>query len=92
MFHEIVSLPEVSKRISNSINYATDVLIEALGQMSDNERETLLPIFQEHLPKTLSDLACEKVQDNVPKQYVINGIASHIASKMVYNGEYFVSS
>lgn len=60
--------------------------------MSDTERESLLPIFQEHLPKTLADLAYERVQDTVPKQYVINGIASHIASKMVYNGEYFIAS
>ncbi len=56
--------------------------------MSEAEREELLPLFEAHLPKTIADLAFDRVQDAVPKQYVINAIASHIASKMVYKGEF----
>ncbi len=52
--------------------------------MSDAEREELLPMFKEHLPNSIADLAFDRIQDTVPKQYVINAIASHIASKIVY--------
>lgn len=75
------SLPEVSQKISNSINSATDALIDKLPA---EDIETLLPLFRDHLPKTLSDLAFNKVKDSVPNQYIINAIASCLASKMVY--------
>lgn len=87
------SLPEVSKKISNSINSATDALIVALMKLPEEERDELLPLFQEHLPNTLSELAFEKVKAVVPEQYIINAIASHLASKIVYKeGCSFVDS
>lgn len=80
------SLPEISQKISNSINSVTDVLATALMKFSDEELDELLPLFQAHLPQTLSELAFHKVKELVPKQYIINAIASCLASKIVYKG------
>lgn len=78
------SLPEVSQSISNCINIATDALTSALDQLSESDRDGLLPLFQAHLPKTIADLAFTHVRDRVPDQYIKNAIASCLASKMVY--------
>merc|ERR1712157_405254 len=43
------SLPEVSQKISNSINIATDALSSALDTLSDDEiNDELLPLFRAH--------------------------------------------
>lgn len=60
-------------------------------KLPEAERYEFLPLFQEHLPKTLSDLAFDKVKDLVPEQYIINAIASRLASKMVYKGMHYIS-
>ena len=44
----------------------------------------LLPLFRDHLPKTISDIAFEDVHEKVPRQYIKNAIASCLASKIVY--------
>jgi glutamate dehydrogenase len=40
------SLPEVSQIISNAINVATDILTEALDHLSEEEIDSLLPLFR----------------------------------------------
>lgn len=81
------SLPDISQKISNSINSATDALVTALMKLSQSERDEFLPLFQEHLPATLSKLAFDRVKHLVPEQYIINAMASCLASKMVYKGK-----
>ena len=54
--------------------------------LPQNDQEELLPLFQEHLPNTLS-MAFDKAVDKVPEQYIINAIACRLASKMVYKGK-----
>jgi hypothetical protein len=81
-------LPEVSQKISNSINSATDALIAALVKLPESDKDDLLHLFQEHLPQTVSDIAFNRVKDAVPDQYIINAIASRLASKMVYKGKF----
>lgn len=78
------SLPNISQAISSAINAATDVLSSALDTLSEEDMEQLMPLFREHLPKTIADLSFHKVHDRVPGQYIKNAIASCIASKMVY--------
>jgi glutamate dehydrogenase len=78
------ALPEVSKIISDSINAATDALSTALDTLTDEDLEQLLPLFRAHLPKTIADLAFDKVRHSVPEQYIKNAISSCLASKMVY--------
>jgi len=87
------SLPEVSQIISNSINLTTDALTEALDTLSEDDRDSLLPLFRAHLPKTMADMAFDSVYDRVPLQYIKNAISSCLASKLVYKeGTSFISS
>jgi len=87
------SCPHFSKVISKAINNVKDEVIAALDSMSDDELTDLLPLFRQHLPKTLADLSFERAADKVPRQYIRNAIASSIASKIVYReGTIFVES
>ena len=87
------SLPQLSKVVSGAVNSATDALVVALEQFSNEDKEKLLPLFKEHLPKTMGDIAFDKVHTNVPDQYITNAIASCLASKLVYKeGTKFVES
>jgi len=78
------SLPDISEKISDTINTTTDTLIFALSQLPRHEIEGLLPLFREYLPKALSEIGFHNVQDRVPEQYIINALASQLASKIVY--------
>uniref|UniRef100_A0A7S4QI86 Glutamate/phenylalanine/leucine/valine/L-tryptophan dehydrogenase C-terminal domain-containing protein n=1 Tax=Ditylum brightwellii TaxID=49249 RepID=A0A7S4QI86_9STRA len=78
------SLPLVSQVISNTINVATDALSVALDNLSKEDRAELLPLFRDHLPKTLAALSFDNVNERVPDQYIKNAIASCLASKLVY--------
>jgi len=88
LFHEFQnysdSLPHRSKAISNAINSTTDALSNALSTMSNSDQEELMPLFYDHLPKTLAELGFDRVNQKVPEQYIKNAIASSLASKIVY--------
>eukprot|EP00527_Entomoneis_sp_CCMP2396_P009547 CAMPEP_0198139032 /NCGR_PEP_ID=MMETSP1443-20131203/2366_1 /TAXON_ID=186043 /ORGANISM="Entomoneis sp., Strain CCMP2396" /LENGTH=1102 /DNA_ID=CAMNT_0043801015 /DNA_START=154 /DNA_END=3462 /DNA_ORIENTATION=- len=87
------SLPEVSQIISNCINMAKDALSVALDDLTEQDREALLPLFRAHLPKTMADLAFDEVHQKVPAQYIKNAISSCLASKLVYKeGTSFILS
>lgn len=87
------SLPQLSKVVSGAVNAATDALAVALEAFSDDDKEKLLPLFRAHLPKTMADLAFDKVHERVPSQYITNAIASCLASKLVYKeGTKFVDT
>lgn len=77
-------MPAISQRISNSINVATSAITIELNEISDKEREELLPLFRDHLPETISKMAFEDIDGKVPEQYIKNAIASCLASKLVY--------
>jgi len=86
------SLPDLSKVVSGAINAATDALTVALEKYTDEEREKLLPLFRAHLPKTMTT-SFDQVHDRVPAQYIINAVASCLASKLVYKeGTQFVEA
>jgi len=91
LFHEFQnysgSLPHRSKAISNAINSTTDALSNALSTMSKGDQEELMPLFYNHLPKTLAELGFDRVYQKVPEQYIKNAIASSLASKLVYKGK-----
>jgi len=78
------ALPMISQRISNTINTATDAISKELDGITANEVDDLLPLFRDHLPNTISDLAFHEVHSKVPRQYIRNAIASCLASKLVY--------
>jgi len=87
------SLPELSQVVSNTINKATDAIAEAIDSLSIEERNSMLPLVRSHLPKTIADLSFDRINDNVPEQYIKNAMASCLASKLVYKeGTQFVES
>lgn len=87
------TLPETSQVISNCINRTTDALGAALESLPAEDRESLLPLFRAHLPKTLADLSFDQVHSRVPEAYIKNAIASCLASKLVYKeGTKFIDS
>jgi glutamate dehydrogenase len=87
------SLIERSQIISSTINVTKDALIEALEQVSQEDRDSLMPLFRAHLPPTVADMAFDRVHERVPEQYIKNAIASGLASKMVYKeGTSFMQS
>lgn len=87
------TLPETSQIISNCINRTTDALCEALKTLSAEDRESLMPLFRAHLPKTLAELSFDSVHSKVPEAYIKNAISSCLASKLVYKeGTKFIES
>jgi glutamate dehydrogenase len=48
------SLPHLSKVVSGAVNSAKDALNVALATISEDDKEKLLPLFWDHLPKTLA--------------------------------------
>ena len=87
------SLPEVSQIISECINIAKDALSIALDDLSEQDHESLLPLFRDHLPKTMADLAFDRVHQRVPAPYITRAICSSLASKLVYReGTSFIQS
>lgn len=87
-YYEGLSLPEVSQIISNSINKTTDALSTALDSLPEAKQHTLLPLFQNHLPATMAEIALDRLDQRVPAQYIKNAIASCLASKLVYKVRY----
>lgn len=87
------SLPHVSQVISDTINVATDAITTALDELSEEDMDALMALFKAHLPKTIADIAFDRVKDQVPEQYIKNAIASCLASKLVYKeGTKFIES
>jgi len=87
------SLPYFSKKISESINLATDAIAAKLDTLPDSELDEFLPLFRHHLPRTLVDLAFHEVKAKIPKPYLKNAFASCLASKIVYQeGIHFVQN
>lgn len=89
------ALPHFSERISNAINKAKDALGVALVdlQTTDPLYQELLPLFHEHLPKKLVEVAGDRIATRIPIQYIRNAFASSLASKIVYReGIHFIES
>ena len=89
------ALPYFSERISNAINKAKDALGDALNdlQIDDPLFQELMPLFKEHLPKKLVEMAGDRIEQRIPVQYIRNAFAASLASKMVYReGIHFVES
>ena len=75
------------------INYISLYLLNC--HVSNLTISLFFPLIQcrAHLPQTIADLSFENVHEAVPEQYIKNGIASCIASKMVYKeGTKFIES
>jgi glutamate dehydrogenase len=87
------ALPYFSERISNAINLARDAVTQALDGMTEEQYEELLPLFRDHLPRTVVELGFDHVREKVPGQYIKNAFGSCLASRIVYReGTHFIES
>ncbi|CAM9860894.1 unnamed protein product [Ascophyllum nodosum] len=87
--HPSTPLPHISERISNAINAVTDAALKILDDApTKEEREEhlrlLLPLFREHLPKKVVEVAFDRVVTTLPPQYLRNAMATCLACKVVY--------
>lgn len=90
-------LPKCSERVSLAINQVADAVAKELEAATPEElaRYTtlLLPMFREHLPKSLADMAFDRVQERMPEAYLLIAMAKCLAANIVYvEGVAFVSS
>lgn len=87
------SLPMMSENVSKCINTTKDAIINALDNLSEDDKKDFIPLVKAHLPKSLVDLSFDRLHEKVPEQYVKNAMASSLASTLVYNeGTKFVES
>ncbi|CAM9314944.1 unnamed protein product [Discosporangium mesarthrocarpum] len=77
-------LPRLSERISNAINAVTDAVLAILDKSPEEHNELLLPLFHDHLPRKIRELAFDRVPTVLPAQYLRNAMASCLASRVVY--------
>merc|ERR1711904_391662 len=63
-------------------------------QRGDSTYEELLPLFlYEHLPRKLTEVAKDRVNERIPLDYMKNAFASCLASKLLYKeGVHFLES
>ena len=87
------ALPHFSALISDTINAATDAVMEELQNLPEEEITSMLPLIGQHLPAKMSEMAYDRISDNVPYQYQLAAISSSLASKIVYaEGVNFIKS
>lgn len=55
-----------------------------MEQEQEDHLKLLLPLFREHLPAKLAELAFDRVPMTLPPQYLRNAMASCLACRVVY--------
>jgi glutamate dehydrogenase len=89
------ALPDVSSRISEAINRAKSAIADSLADMErgDSTYQELIPLFHEHLPRKLCEVAAHRIDERIPLDYLRNAFASCLASKLLYReGTHFLES
>ncbi|MEM7084381.1 MAG: NAD-glutamate dehydrogenase domain-containing protein [Pseudomonadota bacterium] len=79
-----IHLPELSVRLSQAINRATDAITERVNQLWNGHPERTREMVIRHLPAVLAEHCGEQVFATIPKAYLNRIIASSLASKIVY--------
>ncbi len=79
-----VTLAELSIRLSQVINRASDVVTDILHDLNDTDRALTLGVVNDYLPDILVQTAGEHIYDRIPPAYLAHLIASSLASKIVY--------
>ncbi|MEO1174816.1 MAG: hypothetical protein AAFX94_22595, partial [Myxococcota bacterium] len=61
-----------------------DALESALEGLSGDDRDLVFGLVHEHIPKTLLDVAGDRIADRIPASYRNSIISSALASRIVY--------
>lgn len=78
------ALPPVSERISRAIIRVHDAVLEKFDEVTEEDKQILFTLIEEHLPPKLKEVALDRVHKDVPLSYLKCIVASSLASKIVY--------
>ncbi|MBV72116.1 MAG: hypothetical protein CMH52_12380 [Myxococcales bacterium] len=79
-----IPLSKVSVRLSETINQMKDAAIERIDELSPADAKLVDALFENYLPKSLSQAAGHAAVDALPRDYFNRVIASVLASELVY--------
>jgi glutamate dehydrogenase len=79
-----LSLPEMSTRLSKTMNRASDAVAERIARVTGDDATLAREIVLEHLPPILREVAGARVDERLPSAYRLRIIATHLASRIVY--------
>jgi glutamate dehydrogenase len=78
------SLPVLSDRLSNVIDYANDAIAEGIGHASEEQRRDLELLVYEYVPAVLTERAGDTLFERLSTQYTQRVISTVLASRIVY--------
>lgn len=78
------ALPPSSERISKAIIRMHDAILENFDNVTEEDKQVLYTLIEDHLPPKLKEIALDRVHQNVPLSYIKCIVASSLASKIVY--------
>lgn len=78
------ALPPSSERISRAIIRVHDSILEKFDDVTEEDKQILYTLIEDHLPPKLKEVALDRVHQNVPLSYIKCIVAASLASKIVY--------
>jgi len=78
------ALPPSSERISRAIIRVHDAILDKFDDATEEDKQILYTLIEDHLPPKLKEVALDRVHQNVPLSYIKCIVASSLASKIVY--------
>ena len=82
--HPHTPLPEISVRLSRTVNSVADAIESRLQTQSEDEFEFSWSLVLDHLPEILVKTAGSRIQERLPRAYLSRLIASRLAAEIVY--------
>ncbi len=82
--HPHVPLPELSTRLSKSMNAAADAVYASMGSWSAADKATMREVILEHVPEILATTVGERLFTVLPAPYQAWMVAKSLSSRIVY--------
>jgi glutamate dehydrogenase len=82
--HPLVPLPELSVRLSRTVNSVADAIQSRLQSESEEALEFAWSLVLEHLPQILVTTAGERLHTGLPRAYLSRLMSSRLAAEIVY--------
>ncbi|MEN8132903.1 MAG: hypothetical protein ABFS45_22530 [Pseudomonadota bacterium] len=79
-----MSLPELSIRLSQVIDRATDAITQVITNLEVSDSELIRRLVEEYLPRVLTEVVGDDLFERIPPAYLTRVIASVLASRIVY--------
>ncbi len=82
--HPHTPLPEISVRLSRTVNSVADAIESLLQTQSEDEFDFSWSLVLDHLPEILVKTAGSRIQERLPRAYLSRLISSRLAAEIVY--------